>query len=269
MVKKLLKHEFLAYLRVWIPMQIILMAAALFGRILQFFESDSDIYSIISVSSVVIYVIAVIASLGLTLVFGVVRFYKNLFSCEGYLSFTLPVTTTQHLFTKMFTAGVFTLCTYVSVFLSVFIITSGELFSKIIEKLSQLLDLGYTYAGTNMTFYIIEFIALILISAFAQFLLYYACIAIGQIFRKNRVIGAVVVYFIHYVITQILSTLVLVVITLAGKFLSLDGFEQFIVDHPFGMIHIYLCGMIVLELVTSAIYYFVTHVMIRKKLNLE
>ena len=43
MVKKLLKHEFLAYLRVWIPMQIILMAAALFGRILQFFESDSDI----------------------------------------------------------------------------------------------------------------------------------------------------------------------------------------------------------------------------------
>lgn len=269
MVKKLLKHEVLAYLRVWIPMQCILMAIAIFGRILRFFESDSDIYSMINGSSVVIYVLAIIASVGLTFVFGIVRFYKNLFSKEGYLSFTLPVTISQHLFAKVIIAGIFMIFTYVSVLISVLIMTSGELFSKIMKVIHRLIDIGYTYAHTNFTFYIIEVLVLLVVTSFTQFLLYYACISIGQRFRGNRALGAVVVYFIYYIITQILSTILVVILALSEKFLPVNGILRFVESHPLEMIHIYLCGMLVLQLLTTALYYFVTHTMIRKKLNLE
>ncbi len=269
MVKKLLKHEFLAYLRVWIPMQIILMAITLFGRILRFFESGNDIYSIINVTSIALYVLAIIASLGLTLVFGIVRFYKNLFSKEGYLSFTLPVTISQHLSAKVITAGIFMLFTYVSVLISILIMTSGKLFSEIVEAINMLTKNIYAYAGTNLTFYIIEVLALLIITAFTQFLLYYACISIGQRFRGNRALGAVVVYFIYYIITQILGTLLVVVVALMEKFSPVNGILQFAENHPLGMIHVYLCGMLVIELLMATLYYFVTHTMIRKKLNLE
>lgn len=270
MVKKLLKHEFIAYLRIWIPMQIILLVVAFFGRILQFFKSDSNIYSLIRGSSVVIYVVAIIAAIGLTFVFGIVRFYKNLFSGEGYLSFTLPVTISDHLWTKMLAAGCFNIFTFVSVLISLAIMTSGKRLSDALKTLSDIVKAGYSYVGgTNMTLYILEGLALLLLTAFTQILLFYACIALGQLFRKNRVIGAVVVYFVYYTVTQILSTILVVILTMAGSFLPLNRFAQFVVDHPLGTIHLYMCGLFILQLAMSIVYYVVTHTVIRKKLNLE
>ena len=101
MVKKLFKHEIKAYLRIMIPVYVCLLAVALLGRVIQFFEADTFIYSFVNGSSIFVYVVAIIACFGFSSVFSIVRFYKNLFTDEGYLTFTLPVKISQILNSKI------------------------------------------------------------------------------------------------------------------------------------------------------------------------
>ena len=131
MVKKLFKHEILSYMRLWVPTQIILLAVAFFMRILLFFESDQAIFNIVFGSSVFVYVVACLASMGITFVFGIIRFYKNLFTHEGYLTFTLPVSARAHIFVKLITATLFGVFTDLVIIFSGIIITSGR---PLVEK---------------------------------------------------------------------------------------------------------------------------------------
>lgn len=130
MVKKLFKHEYLAYARVMSLIYIILLTIAAATRVIFIFESDTVAYDIVSTISVITYCVSVFAALGFSYVMGVVRFYKNLFTSEGYLSFTLPVTASQHIAVKLITAVSMNLLTWVMVLLSVCVVTAGELLAR-------------------------------------------------------------------------------------------------------------------------------------------
>ena len=103
MVKKLFKHEILAYFRMLMPVYIILCLTATMSRILQFFEESaiSGIYETVFGSTIIIYFISVAAALMLPTIFIIVRFYKNMYSAEGYLTHTLPVTVDAHILIKL------------------------------------------------------------------------------------------------------------------------------------------------------------------------
>ena len=117
MVKKLLKHEFMALSRMLVPMYIILLGLALITRIIAIFETDAVIYDIILVSSVIILSIGLLVGLVYTMVSCIIRFYRNLFSKEGYLTFTLPVSVNAHLGTKLLTSVVAYLASLAVVFI--------------------------------------------------------------------------------------------------------------------------------------------------------
>lgn len=269
MVKKLFKHEILAWLRVWVPMQIILLAVAAFGRVWQLFENDSMTYDIIYGSAIALYVVAIIASIGLVTVFGVVRFYKNLFSREGYLSFTLPVTPAQHIWVKLLTAGMFSVFSMLVVLLSFGVFTAGELFSEIIKALSYIIKQAIPLLGSHLIFYIIEFVLMIGVALLAEYLLYYVCIALGQTFKKNRVIGAVGVYFIYYIINQVIGTILSVIIMLLAETDFFLAIGRFVEENPFETVHIVFCVGLVFGALLAALYFVITHAVMRKKLNLE
>ena len=267
MVKKLFKYEIKSYLRVWIPVQAVLLGIALIGRFIQFFESDTTVYDIISGSSVFMFVITSLASIGITLALGVIRFYKNLFTGEGYLTFTLPVTPTHHIITKTVTAGLFQVASVIMVIISVCIITSGEMLKEIIKAFVYLLNLVRPYVGANLVLYIIEFIILMVISGFAMYMHYYTCISLGQLFRKNRILAAVGVYFGFYFISQILSTVLGVAVSFLGSFM--EKIALFIENHIIGFIHGIFCGGTIISLIGIVIYFFVIKYVISRKLNLE
>ena len=270
MVKKLFKHEFLAALRLWLPMQIILLAVALFGRIVQLFETDTTAYDIVFGSSTVIYVLAIFTSLLLTMIFGIIRFYKNLFSHEGYLSFTLPVTTEQHITVKTVVAACSMLGSLLVVFISFAVFTAGEVFVEVMKAVSYLIKrfIG-EFGGVNFAFYLVEGIALVAVSLLGGFLLYYACIALGQTFKKNRVLGAVGVYFIYYTIVQIFSTVLMIIVAFWADMPFFEAIVNFIDTCPEGFVHIVLIGSLVSALVMTAVYFLIVRLVIRKKLNLE
>lgn len=270
MVKKLFKHEFLAQLRLWLPMQIILLAVALFGRIVQFFETDTTAYDIVFGSSVVIYVLAIFAAVMLTLIFGIVRFYKNLFSCEGYLSFTLPVTADQHIMVKTLVSGCAMFGTLLVAFLSFAVFTAGDVFIEVMKAAGYLIKRFIAeFGGANFVFYLIEGILFVSIGTLGCYLLYYACIALGQTFKKNRVLGAVGVYFIYYTIVQAISTVLMIAVSFLAETTFFEAIADFVDTCPEAFIHIVLCGAVILCTLFSALYFGIIRLIIRKKLNLE
>ena len=139
MVKKLLKYEFAFYFKRLLPLGLMVLGTALLNRILQFFESDNTPYRIMFGSSVALLVIAIAASLIGTLVIAVGRFYRNIFSNEGYLTMSLPVSSEQHLTAKLTAAFVCTLLVGLFAFLGFSIATSGEVFAEMVKAFNFLM----------------------------------------------------------------------------------------------------------------------------------
>lgn len=270
MVKKLFKHETVAWLRGMLPMYAILLGVALLGRIVQIFEDGSSVpYNIFFTSSVVVYCITIIVCVIMTAIFCITRFYKNLFTSEGYLSFTLPVTTSNHILTKLLTALLFSLISLAVVFLSFFIFMFGDAFTETMKAASYLSGLVFKDIGAHYIFYVIEIILIAIVSCAAQYLLFYACISVGQIARKNRILAAFGVYFGYYFATQMLGTIFIIIVTLNDSFF--ERIYNYIVGNfsDYTFYHIILCGVLVVDILLSCLYYFVSHRMIKKKLNLE
>jgi len=269
MVKKLFKHEIFAYVRTLSPLYAVLIGIALMARILQLFENSSTAYKIINGSSIFVYVIAIIICILLTLVFGVVRFYKNLFTGEGYLSFTLPVTPAQHITVKLVTSVMFQLISIITVLISVAVITAGDVFTEALKAIDYLWKMGTTTLGNHLPWYAVELIIAIITALFCEYLLFYTCISVGQLFHKNRIIAAIGVYFGYYVAVQIVEVIILVLGIALKAYLPYEELLQLIGKHPHTSAHIIICGITVFYLVLTFIYFVITNNVIRKRLNLE
>lgn len=269
MVKKLFKHEFAAFLRSMFPVWIALLGVSLLGRLIQLFENDTTVYNVIFTSSIVAYVLAIIVSFVLCTIFAIVRFHKNLFSYEGYLTFTLPVTNNQHITVKLLTAVLFEFINVIMVLISVFIITLGDVFKEIVKAGIYLVGMAIDKMGFHTGFYAFEVILLIISAAIMEFLLFYACISLGQMSNKNRTMVAVGIYFGYYFATQIISTVIMSVIVASYEYLHLEKIFEYISAHPFSSAHIIIWCMILGVLIISSVYFLITRYVLNKKLNLE
>lgn len=270
MVKKLFKHEFAALGRLVLPVLCAILGTGLLTRFVFLFDDGSVYFNIVGWSSVAMMCITIIIGIVLAEIFAVVRFYRNLFSCEGYLSFTLPVTPAQHLFVKSVTAVVFQIATVITAILSASVVLVGEplvevvkagvyIFGKVFEKVDpgQFTALAFEYLLIMITGYFVSLFTI------------YTCICLGQLAKKNRIVWSVAAYFGYYVITQIIATVFTVAGTALSFVLPMEEIAKFIEAHPYITAHTLGIGSIVLNLVLLTVYAVVCNFIMRKKLNLE
>ena len=269
MVKKLYKHEFLYYTRIMGIVYTILLTMATANRIIQCFESDTVAYRIVSIFSGITYGVSVAAAFGFAFVLGIVRFYRNLFTCEGYLSFTLPVTPRQHITVKAVTAVCVDAVTLLVVLISGCIVAAGEMLKEIFVALGYLLRKLYELVGSHMITVSLEFVLLMIVAAFSGVLLYYTFISIGQLFKKNRIMAAVGAYFAYYVLTQIVSAVITIVFSVLAANGALEQVAVWIMEHIAASVHIGMWGLIGFMAIFAAIEFSVVKHIITKKLNLE
>ena len=273
MVKKLLKHEAKYYARTLIIIEAVIFALALFTRLLLFFEFDSIVYYILQGSSYAMFALAAYAALIVTFILCIVRFYKNFFSNEGYLSFTLPVTTNQHLLAKLLSAVVYSIIVFVSVIAAALITVSGDILNEVVKAgvfLLKNLIAELPKSGTiHLILYVIEFIVIMLLSVISSYLLYYCFIAIGQTAKKNRILLSVGCYFAYSAANQALGTFLSIGLSLAEPYIPYEALERFIDAHPFAFFHIIFIALIIWSVILTVVFYFVVQRIISRKLNLE
>ncbi len=277
MVKKLFKHEIAYYLRSMLPIYGILLAIAAVSRIIQFFEADNTVYNTLNIISILTYVVGIIAVFAMTMVFTITRYYRNLFTSEGYLSFTLPVTPTQHILTKLSTAVIVHAASLVVVLISACIITAGDVLIEVGNAIRYIIELiperlAFTFKETtaaqwqvNIWLFAAEFILLLIAAVIYQMLLFYGCITVGQMSHKNRVLAAVGVYFGYYMVTQAIGTVLVIV----SQFLPWEDLSLIFLDAPIGCIHSLLIGYTLLNLLIATALFFVSRFIVHRRLNLE
>ena len=270
MVRKLYKHEFAAWLRVLPFFWVAMLGVAVAGRFVQIFENiGSAYYWILFASSLLTAFLAAMALLAAPTVFGIFRFYRNLFTGEGYLSFTLPVTPGQHLLVKITTAVCFDLASVAVLLVSACILTCGDMLTELLKAGFYLLRQIPQDMILHVVGYCVQYIIWILLGCLCNHLMYYSCICIGQLLRKNRILGSVGVYFGYQLIGQVFSTGVSLLFTLFGIVGILDKLVEIIEKYPNATMHITLGIGGVMTLALAVIFWLVCHIIIRKRLNLE
>lgn len=259
MLGKLLKHEWIATGRKYVIFYLVLAMVTLCNVLIQFISIDSVIIQGMKGIVMALYVLTVIGVIFCSVGFAVIRFYKNMVSEEGYLTFTLPAKVEELVAAKLIVAFLWQLVTVIFCLLSVaaILFQGGENeFLKTGEKLlKQILQ---EYGGV-----VFAFLLLVAVSLLYQIIIYYLSIAIGQLFSGNKVIGAVAGYCLLNFALQVFMIAIVVVMGAVFGFTEMDAYlnsEQ---------------GVLVLLYVYSAFIvcmtaggFVLTCRLLRKKLNL-
>ena len=188
MVRKLYKHEFLALFKWIIPLNLLCLVLAMLTRI-NLEVSKSDINDVIAGIMAFAFVLSVIALVTLSFVIVVSRFYKNLLSYEGYLTFTVPVSSATHIVCKLLCGTAVMLVSFVILGLSLGIVGSGAF---------------EYFPGINLSYVPTHRIVMLAVSYGIYAVVYlmhgllftYAAMALGQMSKKNRVVSAIGWYFV-------------------------------------------------------------------------
>ena len=269
MVKKLLKQEFIYYIRSLIPVYIILMGISVLGRITHFFESDSWLYDIVGNASVAVYTVSVLAVLGFATAFIIIRYYKNMFTGEGYLTLTLPVSYEQHLVAKLLSAVMTAFATLLTVLISCAVFLGSEWMVEIYKAAAYLAQHAIEKVGANFGIYIVEFLILLIVGTVTEILNYYMCISLGQIFKKRRILAAVGIYYGLYLVVQVGVIVTSTIFSLAWENIDFVKIEKWLAANYISLIHGGLIAGIIMSILLSSVMFLICRFVLKKKLNLE
>ena len=275
MVKKLIKYDFRSYLRLLLPVQLILIGIAAINRFIQLFEPASsdalttqavNAYSIIFNSSLALYFVSIAVCLLMTVIVAVIRFYQGMYTNEGYLNHTLPVKPSQHITAKLLISLIFDLGTLLAIFLSFMVITLGDVNIEVFKAFGYLVGKFFAKYGAVAVVYIIEAVLALLTAQLLIYLKLYFCISVGQLAKKKKILLAFGVFFGIYIVNQIIGTIFIVCITL-----NMEWFSDFItwLAEKDATAHVFLCGYIVFYAIFSLVYFLITKYIMGKKLNLS
>lgn len=261
MLKKLYKHEFYSLFRTMLPVYIGLVGLAVFSRLFFLLDDSITVIRFIQKSMITLFVLGIIVMFGIGLAIVVMRFYRNLLSHEGYLTFSLPFTAGQHILCKLVCGAVVILLNFLCLLLSLLILFTGQGLSDFLRMATDVFARAFEEAGGSFLLLLAE-IALFALSALAAALLMtYVSMAIGQQF-KNRIATSIAAYIGIYAVLQ---TVGMVVIAIASEVLPLPNW---LIENVMLQAHLILAVLIIWQLALALIYFFVTRRLLTRRLNL-
>lgn len=282
MLLKLFKQDFKASARFGVPLLIAIAAMTILGCIstvvtvgnagAETFETATnapfeEMLIFFGMGGLVLISFALAGAAAVMAVLLVVRFYRSTVSDEAYLTFTLPVTPAQILWSKLFNTVVWSLFTGLALFLAGaailgtgvtaagvaedFVNTFGELFAFLHSTVGQ--------SGLTL------FLCCLLGAAtfVSSYLMVFMAITFGAVIvRKHKALAAVgMIFVINFITSGITSVMQFV---LLGDF----TIKSVMYDGVFALNN-FLISSTVLYAATAVIYFLVTRYMMDKKLNLD
>ena len=121
MLKKLIKHEFKNTSKVMLAIYALVAVVTLLGTISFVLLKpyvESGIVSFLSRMSLVLYVLSIFALFIVTYVYMCIHFYKSMYSDQGYLTHTLPVSPLTTFHVKLGVSLCWLICSFLVMFVS-------------------------------------------------------------------------------------------------------------------------------------------------------
>ncbi|MBQ8961431.1 MAG: hypothetical protein IJ071_09535 [Ruminococcus sp.] len=194
MLGKLIKHEYIYIIKTFTPVYIVYLIAALLVRCFTFL-ADSDFepegafgFTIVAVVFCITTVFGFLAAFMamMTIVSNVRRFKKNMFSDEGYLTNTLPVTATEHIAAKVIAGATNYIISFIVLFIGIFIV-SNEASIGVIKDLYEVIIDDAIPVGVKLSGVLLSFMVFL-----SLLLLFYLTTALNSMTNSKGCLGALV-----------------------------------------------------------------------------
>ena len=274
MLGKLIKHETRATSRIFLPLYGALLILTIFTKLVMaigapdFFSemaSSNKVAEIILGISFTLYFILIVGISVMTLVMIIQRFYKNLFTDEGYLMFSLPVKTWELVLSKLLVGMIWSAVCTIMIVLTFFIFSLGYFsMMELSQSIRSAYSMFYLQTGMELNLFMAELILFILVQTVASILMIYVSIAIGQLFNQHRIIAAFGAYIVITIAIQIIMSIFMAVF-------AIGNLENAILNGSDAMTTVQwlINGSTVLNVLLGIGFYYGTLTIMKKRLNLE
>ena len=279
MLGKLIKYEFKTVNRLMIPLHLGLIGITIIGRFyIQMALSrraDSIWTGFADASLMMFYIIALIAIALVTSIYlSIIRFRKNLFTDEGYLMHTLPVSVHEQIWGKLIVTTVWGTIDMVLILLSVLVMfLNQDMIAAIFDEVPTLFYSFRYDVGVSPVVAVLVWIPILLIAEMAAALIYYMCITIGHSFHTHKILYSVGIYVGVNIFSNVVTwILALIAGTSSGGFLfpGLSVMNLFLTNlDGAGMFWLSTGITLITALVQGGVCYLLTAYFMKNRLNLE
>jgi hypothetical protein len=269
MLRKLLKYDLRPLFRFWWIAALVTTVLAVIGgfcgrAFYRYEDLPWSVFLMLSMGSGLVHVSVALPILSLVLIF--IRYYKNFFSDEGYLTFTLPVSRRTLMLSKI-----------ISGWLALGASTGVCLVNYIVKSCIENINLTPPPPEYPMEpiqnfeiFYGLIFLLEVIIGAALMLLcillFLYACITFAyMIVRKGKLIAAI---GISYGATSSLFTSVQLFLIMGISSLG-SWLSPFSMVNRYGLIALMGLGFLLLLGMFCGIFYILQQLMLERKLNLS
>ena len=229
MFSKVLKYDFRAVGRLWWILAVaVAWLSVVGGFAFRFMETVSDRVdsSLLLVAMLMVSVLVFVGSLivlcSTPLISQILiyyRYYKNFFTDEGYLTFTLPVSRNKLLLSKTVNAFIWTALTTVLMMIctAIFILfafpagSTDVSFSWIAETFSSMFKMLWRSIDVWGVIYLIEMLLCVLAYvAFGVSLVHYSILTGAVVAKKHKLLAGIGIYYLaNVVVTSVVQTVVI------------------------------------------------------------
>lgn len=265
MLGKLLKHEFNATARYFIPLYgLILILTPLFALMFRFMneydvEGQFTIMASLALFGVFGFAFLIIATFIATLILIIIRFYKTTATSEAYLTFTLPVKTYQVVLSKTIAAFIWEILAAIVALTSLVVMICLSGFaepSEILRGFRDLFNQGLFHMDGEDAIMVFLMLVSSLTGVTASIMTVYCSVAIGQLFRNHRVLISIGIYFGIYFALQFISMIFMI----GSIALLSSGSENLIMNYTY-------ITSIIQNIAVSIAGFWITTWILKKHLN--
>ena len=259
MVLKLIKHEFKYLgrylLLIWTGLLLMIVSQRF---LIELGDSDIMLLEIAAGMAVPVLIFSLIAMHLVTFVVVILRFYQNMFTGEGYLTFTLPVKIWQIIFSKLLVGFVIMLVPLaVTIAVGLSFLNISQFTEIVIEGIRYYLQSGY-----SLTTLVLIGLTM-LIGMIIQIVDFYLAMSFGQLANRNKVVFSIISYIGIYTVKQLVSTVLMAGLFMSGYLESLnDKFLPGTINGLMGLTLLMTTALLVLE-------WLLVNYLCKNKLNLE
>lgn len=268
MLGKVLKYDLRTTGQHVIPAYLIFIAISIINKIcleisyLTGFESTS--LRLTQGLTFMLYGLTIFVINIITTVFVVMYFYKTMAGEQGYLTHTLPAQTEVLIISKIICSLIWQLVVTILISSSIFFMVFGH-----IEELSTFLRGTFGFMWQNLlnsfdfdiNIYSILLATASVVNAVMSPVTFLACIALGNLSNKHKVMSAVLSYVGLYIVLKIFRLIINIIfeITKSGMDSSAAA----------GMVNGKMIFDIMVNIAITAVLYVLTVHIFKKRLNLE
>ncbi len=240
MFKKLLKYDMMSVWRFWWILALGVFSLSVVGSfvlrfVITYIENPNFSFFIaIAIFFLVLCFLIISSSVFATEIFIYLRFYKNFFTDEGYLTFTLPVSRRQLYLSKLLNALIWqTLHALLLIAcIAVFLLIAPPAQNGLIDPtgfilIGEAITAAWNAAGVWLIVYTLEILLLLFVSQLFGIGMIHFCITIGAIIaKKAKLLAAIGIYYginmAFSLATQILGMISLISLGDGFAYLTLD-----------------------------------------------